>query len=239
MSIVSRYLSYAQLDTIADRVVRAYRKLPEVQAARAVHSVDPQLLLTKLLGLSVAYRHISRGGETLGMTSYEELEIEIFDKEEEFFSFDGKTVLIEKDLLSAYQTGRRNFTIMHEGCHHVLRMLYPKDYADGENSRKVLRYRSTGGTWSREEWQVDRLTSSILMPQELVNQAMIRVGQRGKIKLLSPANEAYGRFCRMCELLGVSKQALCIRMMGLGLIEEAELYRTYGVDVLAGDDFDG
>ena len=43
----------------------------------------------------------------------------------------------------------------------------------------------------------------------------------------------------MCELLGVSKQALCIRMMGLGLIEEAELYRPYGVDVLAGDDFDG
>ena len=236
---MSRYLSYAQLDTIAGRVVRAYRKLPDVQVARAVHSVDPQLLLTKLLGLSVAFRHISWDGETLGMTSYEELEIEIFDKEEEFFSFDGKTVLIEKNLLSENQTGRRNFTIMHEGCHHVLRMLYPKDYADGVNSRKVLRYRSTGGTWSREEWQVDRLTSSILMPQELVNQAMIRVGQRGKIKLLSPANEAYGRFCRMCELLGVSKQALCIRMMGLGLIEEAELYRPYGVDVLAGDDFDG
>ena len=83
---MSRFLSYAQLDTIAGRVVRAYRKLPEVQAARVVHSVDPQLLLTKLLGLSVAFRHISWDGETLGMTSYEELEIEIFDKEEEFFS---------------------------------------------------------------------------------------------------------------------------------------------------------
>ena len=236
---MSSYLSYAQLDTIAGRVVRAYRKLPDVQAVRVVHSVDPQLLLTKLLGLSVAFRHISRDGETLGLTAYGEVGIEICDRDEEFFFFDGKTVLIEKNLLSENQTGRRNFTIMHEGCHHVLRMLYPKDYADGVNSRKVLRYRSTGGTWSREEWQVDRLTSSILMPQELVNQAMIRVGQRGKIKLLSPANEAYGRFCRMCELLGVSKQALCIRMMGLGLIEEAELYRPYGVDVLAGDDFDG
>ena len=108
---MSRFLSYAQLDTIAGRVVRAYRKLPEVQAARAVHSVDPQLLLTKLLGLSVAYRHISRGGETLGMTSYEELEIEIFDKEEEFFSFDGKTVLIEKNLLSENQTGKVVFGV--------------------------------------------------------------------------------------------------------------------------------
>lgn len=238
MRKVSRYLSYAQLDTIAGRVVCAYRKLPEVQAAGAVHSVDPQLLLTKLLGLSVAFRHISRDGETLGMTTYEELEIEIFDKEAECF-FDGKTVLIEKELLSERQTGRRNFTIMHEGCHHVLRMLYPRDYAAGANARRVLRYRCTGEGWSREEWQVDRLTSSILMPQELVKQAMIRVGQRGKIKLLTPASEAYGRFCRMCELLGVSKQALCIRMMGMGLIEEAELYRPYGVDVLAGDDFDG
>ena len=236
---MSRYLSYAQLDTIAGRVVRAYRKLPEVQAAGAVHSVDPQLLLTKLLGLSVAFRHISRDGETLGMTSYEELEIEIFDKEEEFFSFDGKTVLIEKNLLSERQTGRRNFTIMHEGCHHVLRMLYPRDYASGANARRVLRYRCTGEGWSREEWQVDRLTSSILMPRELVKQAMIRVGQRGRIKWLCPDSEAYGRFCGMSELLGVSKQALCIRMMGMGLIEEAELYRPYGVDVLAGDDFDG
>ena len=236
---MSSYLSYAQLDTIAGRVVRAYRKLPDVQAVRVVHSVDPQLLLTKLLGLSVAFRHISRDGETLGLTAYGEVGIEICDRDEEFFFFDGKTVLIEKNLLSENQTGRRNFTIMHEGCHHVLRMLYPRDYAAGANARRILRYRSTGEGWSREEWQVDRLTSSILMPRELVKQAMIRVGQRGKIKLLSPANEAYGRFCRMCELLGVSKQALCIRMMGLGLIEEAELYRPYGVDVLAGDDFDG
>ena len=236
---MSRFLSYAQLDTIAGRVVRAYRKLPDVQAVRVVHSVDPQLLLTKLLGLSVAFRHISRDGETLGLTAYGEVGIEICDRDEEFFFFDGKTVLIEKNLLSENQTGRRNFTIMHEGCHHVLRMLYPRDYAAGANARRILRYRSTGEGWSREEWQVDRLTSSILMPQEMVEQAMIRVGQRGRIKWLSPASEAYGRFCRMSELLGVSKQALCIRMMGLGLIEEAELYRPYGVDVLAGDDFDG
>ena len=156
-----------------------------------------------------------------------------------FFFFDGKTVLIEKNLLPENQTGRRNFTIMHEGCHHVLRMLYPRDYAAGANARRILRYRSTGEGWSREEWQVDRLTSSILMPRELVKQAMIRVGQRGRIKWLCPDSEAYGRFCGMSELLGVSKQALCIRMMGMGLIEEAELYPPYGVDVLAGDDFDG
>ena len=236
---MSRYLSYSQLDTIADRVVRAYRKLPEVQAAGPVRCVYPQLLLTKLLGLSIAFRHISRDCETLGLTAYGEVGIEICDRDEEFFFFDGKTVLIEKGLLSERQTGRRNFTIIHEGCHHVLRMLYPRDYDAGVNARRILRYRNTGESWSREEWQVDRLTSSILMPQELVKQAMIRVGQRGKIKLLTPASKAYGRFCRMCELLGVSKQALCIRMMGMGLIEEAELYRPYGEDVLAGDDFDG
>ena len=112
---MSSYLSYAQLDTIAGRVVRAYRKLPDVQAVRVVHSVDPQLLLTKLLGLSVAFRHISRDGETLGLTAYGEVGIEICDRDEEFFFFDGKTVLIEKNLLSENQTGRRNFTIMHEG----------------------------------------------------------------------------------------------------------------------------
>ena len=60
-------------------------------------------------------------------------------------------------------------------------MLFPKDYAGGANARRVLRYRDMRSERIREEWQVDRLTSSILMPQELVEQAMSLVGQNGRI----------------------------------------------------------
>ena len=151
--------------------------------------------------------------------------VEICDEKEDLFFFDGKTVLIEKDLLTEGQTGRRNFTIVHEGSHHVLKMLFPKDYAGGANARRILRYRDTRGSRTREEWQVDRLTSSILMPRELVEQAMFLVGQNGRIDMLNAIwrRKEYERFCNMCYLLGVSKQALSIRMMRLGLLGEEHL----------------
>ena len=182
---MSRYLSYSDLDAIADRVFRAYSRLPEVRPGGPVVYVDPALLLKALLGLTIEYRHLSHDGTTLGITAYDEVEVEIFDDNEDLFFFDGKTVLIERGLLTEDQIGRRIFTIVHEGCHHVLKMLFPRDYACGPNARRVLRYRDTHSSRDREEWQVDRLTSSVLMHRELVNQAMYIVGQKGRIDMLN------------------------------------------------------
>ncbi len=236
---MSRYLSHNDLDAIADRVFRAYSRLPEVRAAGQVLYVDPALLLKALLGLSIEYRHLSRDGMTLGITAYDEVGIEIYDEKEDLFFFDGKTVLIESDLLADDQTGRRNFTIIHEGCHHVLKMLFPRDYSGGPNARRVLRYRDTRGYRDREEWQVDRLTSSVLMPKSLVEQAMHIVEQNGKIDVLNAVwrREEYERFCNMCSILGVSKQALSIRLQRLGLLGKEQLRHPNEIlNIYMGDD---
>ena len=236
---MARYLSYSDIEAIATRVFRAYSKLPEVQAAGQLLYVDPNLLLKALLGLTIEYRHLSEDGTTLGITAYDEVGVEICDEKEDLFFFDGKTVLIETDLQADDQTGRRNFTIVHEGCHHVLKMLFPKDYTGGANARRVLRYRDTKGNRTQEEWQVDRLTSSILMPRELVEQAMFLVGQNGRIDMLNAIwrRKEYERFCNMCYLLGVSKQALSIRMMRLGLLGEEHLRHPNEIlDIVMGDD---
>ena len=235
---MARYLTYDDLDAIAGRVFRAYSRLPKVQAAGQLLYVDPALLLKSLLGLTIEFRHLSVDGTTLGITAYDEIGVEICDEEDLFF-FDGKTVLIEKDLQADDQAGRRNFTIVHEGCHHVLKMLFPNDYAGGANARRVLRYRDTRGSRTREEWQVDRLTSSILMPRELVEQAMFLTGQNGRIDMLNAVwrPKEYERFCNMCYLLGVSKQALSIRMMRLGLLGKEHLRHPNEIlDVVMGDD---
>ncbi len=236
---MARYLSYYDLDSIASRVFQAYRKLPEVQAAGQLLYIDPHLLLKTLLGLTIEFRHLSSDGTTLGITAYDEVGVEICDEDEDLFIFDGKTVLIERDLLAEEQTGRRNFTIVHEACHHILKMLFPKDYTEGANARRILCYRDTRGSRTREEWQVDRLASSILMPRELVEQAMILAEQNCRIDMLNAVwrRKEYERFCSMCSLLGVSKQALSIRMQRLSLLGEEHLRHPNEIlDIVMGDD---
>lgn len=76
---MARFLSYSDLDAIADRVFRAYSKLPEAQTAGQVLRVDPHLLLKTLLGLSIEFRHLSNDGTTLGITAYDEVGVEICD----------------------------------------------------------------------------------------------------------------------------------------------------------------
>lgn len=236
---MARYLSNHDLESIAARVVRAYRNLPEVREAGQVLYVDAGLLLKNLLGLSIENRHLSEDGSTLGITAFDEVGVEVFDDKEDLFFFDGKTVLIESDLMTEEQTGRRNFTLVHEGSHHILKMLYPQDYAAGVNARRVIRYRETGGCRTREEWQVDRLASAILMPRDLVEQAMFIAGQSGRIDMLNAQwrKKEYRSFCDMCYLLGVSKQALSIRMKKLGLLGEEYLQHPNEIlNVVAGDD---
>ena len=221
---MSKYLSVDQLGGISDRVFRAYKKLPEVRDGPVMY-VDPEILLRALLGLNIEYHHLSLSRILLGMTTYSELGVTVFDEDLDFFFFDGKTVLIETDLLAEDQVGRRNFTIIHEGSHHILKMLFPRDYAEEMAARYVFRYRDTKAHKPREEWQVDTLTSFLLMPKELVIQAMDVVGLHGKIKMLNSKwrKPEYEQFCEMCSLLGVSKQALSIRLMQLGLLEEEHL----------------
>ncbi len=217
---MSRYLTLHEIETVADRAFRAYADLPEVQNAGLLVRVDPAVLLNALLDLSIEYRHLSRDGSVLGVTAYEEVGVEICDEEELYF-FDGKTVLIETDLLAKDQTGRHNFAVVHEGCHHILKMLCGRRADTG----KVLLYRDTNANRTREEWQVDRLTSALLMPRDLVERAMYLTGQDGRIDILNPIwrRPEYDRFCNMCGILGVSKQALCIRMQRLGLLGEVQL----------------
>ena len=222
-----------ELEAVGDRVFRAYKALPAVQAAGPLLCVDPRLLLEAVLGLRVGFGRLSRDGRTLGMTTRDEMEVEPCAGSGEFFAFDGKTVLVEKALLGPGQTGRRNFTIAHEGCHHILWALCPE-----EGAGRVVRCREAG-VRTREERQADRLAAAILMHRELVGRAMFLTGLDGRIDMLNPAwrRKEYEKFDCMRRMLGVSKEALCIRMAGLGLIGEEHLRAPDEIlDIRMGDD---
>ena len=54
-------LSRKDLENIAERVLVSYRKLPEVQKKK-MYRIDPELLLTRVLGLNIEYHHLSVDG---------------------------------------------------------------------------------------------------------------------------------------------------------------------------------
>jgi len=228
-----RNLSYKDIEEIAEQVFALYKDLPEVKD-RPVYRVEPELLLEKLLGLKTRYFHMTLDSSVLGLTSYGDIEL-FFNNglEENSYRLDGKTVLIESDLNDDYHKGRRNFTIMHEGAHHILRITYPNDYesvpptvhyhkANQNNSKKIA-------DW--EEWQADTLASALLMPKEVVRDGMLLVDLPESIPLLSKAcpGGVYKKFCILADFLGVSKKALAIRLKQLGVVAKEFIYSPYEV----------
>ena len=110
-----KHLSRFDIEAIADKYVQAYMALPDVRNTQ-IYRIDPELLLEKVLGLNVEYQHLSYDGSILGMTSFTEMGVQVFedDDNEAFFFLDGKTVLVEKDLnFDSKLKGRKNFTLMH------------------------------------------------------------------------------------------------------------------------------
>ena len=92
-------LSRNDIETISEKFVKAYFELPEIKKSQ-VYRIEPELMLEKVLGLTIEYMHLSYDGSILGMTSFGELGVQVFENndDEAFFFLDGKTVLVESDL---------------------------------------------------------------------------------------------------------------------------------------------
>lgn len=225
------YLTQGDIEAIAQRVTTAYRKLPNLCG---ITKIDPERLVTDLLGLSISYHVLSRHGTILGLTAYGDIGIPIYDDPEhpEYCFIDPKTVLVDKSLLAGNaNVGRYHFTLIHEACHQVFRMLFPKAYSPPVMRRQLhfctLSPCARDAYW--EEWRTNRLASAILMPADMVQMNMLTFGLGDKLKMLNSvfAPDDYQRFSDMAGYMGVSKKALSIRMKQLGLLDQDYLGAPY------------
>lgn len=225
-----RILKRETIENIGKEIFDCYRKLPEVKKDRIIYNVHPDLLIEKLLGFKVDHQHLSLTGDILGITCTEEVGIEVYgeDDSDDIYMLDGKTILIEKDLLyDQKRFGQYQYTKCHEASHLIFKIKYPSDYGarPGELPKPQFSHASRANNkgyisdWG--EWQADVLAASILMPTELILQNMFWAQLGDRIKLLNSvyAPAVYERFCNLASMLGVSKQALAYRMQRLGLIE--------------------
>ena len=74
-----KHLSRFDIEAIADKYVQAYMALPDVRNTQ-IYRIDPELLLEKVLGLNVEYQHLSYDGSILGMTSFTEMGVQVFER---------------------------------------------------------------------------------------------------------------------------------------------------------------
>lgn len=226
MDVATMYLSRNDLEQLAQQVIAQYKKAC-VPRFHLCYNVNPTEL-ANLLGYKIEYSYLSQDGSVLGQTAAAPLWTTVIDttQGETYYYLDGKTILIEKRLLSNPRTiGRKNFTIAHELAHQLLNQHFPTAYSvEGQHycfNRKIVKQEVTN--WN--EWQADALAAALLLPKEAIEEAMFVFGLGTKIKVLSKkySEYKYGRFCEMAEFLGVSKTTLAYRMEHLGLLERNRL----------------
>lgn len=233
-------LSRKDIESIASRIINDYTHLPRF-AGQEVQYIDPIVLACELCGYSMDYAHLSRDGKILGLTSYGDVGVGIYDEnwKQAYYFLDGSTFLIESSLKDdPAQRGRHNFTVMHETAHQILGRLFPDQRRTEE--KRVVRYRGEVQRppiqdWG--EWQADNLASALLLPPNIVKSALCQFGLGERIGILNRKffPDVYEQFSQMAEFLGASKQALAIRLKGLKLLEKEFLENPYDmIDVWKG-----
>lgn len=210
-------LSRQDIERISRRILAVYLQRQDSSLSR----IDPVSFATDMYGMEFYFRKLSYDGEILGMTSMKEFAVQVEDSEgfPEWFELDPQVALIDLSLLGDQQTGRRHFTMMHEVSHQILRMLFPTDFGLRYRICPVKYYMNRKSSdW--EEWQANALASALLLPRELILKHLNQAGLT-HIRLLNKhyAPKTYMIFSMMADQLGVSKQALAIRMKYLGLLQ--------------------
>lgn len=137
------------------------------------------------------------------------------------------TIVIDRYLLQPDQSGRRRFTISHEGAHVIIEQisLYPlrqaqfNRYFDNENSYTGKELREH---FNLNEMQTDMMASVLLMPRFLVEHTLMEFHNGEPIPLFG--SNVFRRsdkilIQQMADSMGVSYSALVTRLRTLKLLE--------------------
>ena len=187
--------------------------------------VDPWVLGREVLGCRIEYRRLSPEGDLLGLTSAGPLWVRVWDRAGAWARLDGRTILLDGSLASPWESpGRRNFTLAHEIAHLLLCRAVPGA------AEKPLCCRPSPEGW--EERRADALASALLLPEGLVLRGLRQSSLPPIIRVLNPwlDPEGWRRFSALAGDLGVSRQALALRLRRLGRLRRE--YRPFPRDKL-------
>ena len=225
-------LSGKEIDAIGNRFIADFQ--PEVLSHPA--PVNIEAFIECYLGMTQDYQFLSHNGIYLGMTVFNDTNrVVVFSPQTnraEYISAKARTVIIDNRLLADNQQHRYRFTLGHEGGHDIFHSAYysynPAQLTmdntvlapmiqcrvDNQTARKKPT------TWDDHdwmEWQANRFSSALLMPEDAVRSIADKYVLQGKLK--NPANIGM-LVAKISGIFDVSVTAAAIRLKDLGYISK-------------------
>jgi len=200
------FISAVTLEAIARKAIKDYDPSLLQGCPRAIPVED---MIEKQYGLSIEYQYIRNNGRILGATVFEDDYVPIFENEigkYNLVKFKRGTIILDASLLQCHGDGRLRFTCAHELAHWLI---HQKIYSGTDNNvaEMAKTVKKSIDTNPAIEWQADKLSSSILMPNGQVKIAFYR--NKDKTQDIIKA---------LAEQFGVSKQAMKIKLIERKLI---------------------
>lgn len=214
-------LSYKEINDIAQDVTSANND-------NIFAPVDIEGLLKSMLGITVEYYTLHPTGLILGMCSNQPQVVKVKDGENIIFAqLNEKVIFIDSSLKEIKVSGRRTFTIAHEGAHLFLFFMEGRKDA---LAHRYLRENSVSRNFDWDEWQADTMASCLLMPEANVRYVFNLFFQSEHIDRITPfRKDEYFIFNEITNFFGVSKTAMAIRLKKLNLIDSFDFSKSIDI----------
>ena len=218
------YISYSELEELGETIVKAY--IGKTKRYNAL-CVDIEGLVTDYLGLTVIYETIAEDDPNkIAFLSNGERQLCVArNGKREKVVFPKNTAVLDKVLLNEDESSHRRFTLGHEGAHSVIAKQNPmQDVGRFHNEfdpERVYTAEEQRELLSFAETQADRLSSVFLMPRFILQRVMKKYKCENGLPVYGWnvfAPEEKIKLRKMADCMGVSYQALVIRLKTLGLL---------------------
>lgn len=234
------YISYDELEELGETIVRTY--MNKTRRFNA-HCVDIDGLVTDYLGLTVIYETIAEDDPNkIAFLSNGKRPLKVIRNGTTVpIVFPKNTVVLDKVLLNENESSRRRFTLSHEGAHSVIAKQNPMQdvgcFHNEFDPQRIYTFEEQKELLSFSEAQADRLGSIFLMPRFILKMVMKKYNCEDGLKVYGWnvfAPEDKIKLRKIADCMGVSYQALVIRLKTLGWLIPCDLTEYLEKDLQLG-----
>lgn len=218
-------LTYEEIDELGDGLIRQYLSAD----ADNCFCVDIEGFVTDFLSLPILYRTIAeKDSDKIGFISDGLTPILVFENKVVVSKIYPKgTIVIEKCLRRESESGKRRFTIAHEGGHLVVERTLPRARFHREFDNK-RRYTASDykDLFNFKETLIDRMGAALLMPRFMVYNVVKTYNAENGIPIFGDSvlrAEDKLLIHDMANTMGASYTAFYIRLRELGLLRRHDL----------------